>query len=202
MRFFGQNPPGKVKNFSTIRRGAALLVLVAALVLLAWGYWPYDDQVNGVSLSPAEMLPADWRPAFSPPRCRALGRAPVRIILPACVARRRGGLGPSDPRSACKEDTIPGETSAGQPAQVAASAGEYSVIAGAGSICLASLLRLRGWPTRLCSLAGRSIFMGRPSRPTQVFEGVAWLHLNYLTADNRPDPRQVLTAQRIPDSLN
>jgi hypothetical protein len=189
----------KVRNFSAIRRGVALLVLLAALVLLAWGYWPFEDQTNSLLLSPADMQPAQWPSGLQPAGLPA-GLAARRLELTYPSVVRVGDIVSVRLTLApvAQGETLPGETSTGQPAPTQASPGGYAVIA-EGWLDMAGFEYTPPGRTDQALLAGRPltfVWRGRPEH-SGVFEGVAWLHLNYLTPDNRLAARQVLSAQRI-----
>ncbi len=199
MPVLGQRSLGNVKNPTAIRRGAALLVLVVALVLLAWGYWPHQNRANSLLLSPEEMLPTQW-PSGTPPDALPAVTAMRRLELSYPLVLRVGdgavvhlALVP-----AAQEDRIPAGSSSGQPAPVEVSADEYTVIAEA-RLDLAGIDYGPPGQTNQAMLAGRPVnfaWQVRPGRPGE-FEGVAWLHLNYLAPDGQPVARQVISAQRI-----
>jgi len=188
-----------LKDFSAIRRAVALLVLLAALVLLSWGYWPFENQVNSLLLAPAEMQPAQWATGAQPVAPSAVSAA-RRLELSYPSMLRVGDMASVylTLAAATPDNASLGEASTSQPTSEGNWAGEYTVI-GEARLDLAGLEHTPPGRAEQALFAGRPLTFIWQIRPEHsgVYEGVVWLHLNYLAQDNRLVARQVLSAQRI-----
>lgn len=177
-------------NWTRIRRFFGLLLVAVSLIALVWGLWPLPVQTRSLSISPAEMLPADLipGPAGDLP---AVAEPRLMLLEWPSVIRKRDLASIRLAFSSAKMDGASLESSP--------TAGEvYSVLAQARLELPAILHTPMGEVSQGLSPGRPVLFIWdlRPNRAGNA-NGTVWLHLSFIPLAGGATLRQVLTAQRI-----
>jgi hypothetical protein len=177
-------------KWTRFRRMFGMLLCTVSLVALVWGLWPLPAQTRSLTISPAEMLPAE----LSPGAAGGLSAVaePRVLILEWPSVIRSGDL-------ASIRLAFSSARQGGSPLQISPIAGEgYSVLAEAR-------LELPAIPHTPIGEVSQGLIPGRPvifiwdlqpNRPGEA-NGTVWLHLSFIPVAGGPALRRVLTAQRI-----
>lgn len=171
-------------SFTIIRRVLGLMLLLAALVLLGWGFSAQPVQQRSVRVSPQEMrLPGGGGQPFVPEQRQLIVTWPERLRL-------------GDSGLAHLELDL---VDAGSPFEAAPNVFEsYTVVAEARLELSGALYRPEGDVSQAL-LPGKPLpfqWSVRADAPGK-YDGTLWLHLRFAPLADGTEQRSVLTAQRI-----